>query len=142
MNSDRHTIQLVIGLIGFITSILVIGILALSLQSLNVPEGMMTLAASGIGALGGMLAVTRTGGQRNSDTAVDPTVANAKVENQNISLVAPEGDASTSRFSEADRQAIAEVVRGVIDGYGGVTNEPAKSEDQPQEPTNPEEARD
>ena len=61
--TDHRTVRLVIGLVGAVAVLgaCVVGVLAY--QAKDIPEGLLALATTSLGALGSMLVSTRGGGE-------------------------------------------------------------------------------
>lgn len=76
--TDHKTVRLVVLLLGFVTLALVAAIGLLAYQEKELPEGLLTLAGSGLGALSALLASTR--GTPSGDGGGGLTVTNLSVD--------------------------------------------------------------
>lgn len=77
MNTDRITVQMVVGFIGLSSLLIVSGVIFLAYEGRPIPEQLSTMGGATIGALGSLLARTFTSEGR-AETSVEPVSVEVK----------------------------------------------------------------
>lgn len=92
MNTDRVTVQMVVGFIGLLSLLIVSGLIFLACEGRAIPDQLSTMGGATIGALGSLLARTFTSERRTSNEDALPVVVKNPADHPvPVAQAAPEG---------------------------------------------------
>ena len=76
MNTDRITVQMVVGFLGLSSLLIIGGLIALAFVGRPIPDQLSTLGGATLGALGSLLARTSTSERRPGESRLsEPSMA-------------------------------------------------------------------